>query len=206
MSLVIFSNNNEYDDKKSVEAELKNLHKTILKNRRIGSLHGKLNSAVKEKILTDFNMGKIDVLVSTSVVEVGIDIKNATAMIIEDAQMFGLSQLHQLRGRVGRSDKKSFCFIFAKIEEGSVTKNRLKAFVQNDDGFELSSYDLKLRGPGSFFNVNQSGFSGINPLWFENSQLLKDCSEAANQVLPQINHYPRLNEIISDKMMVKHLD
>ncbi len=194
-----------YDDKKSVESEMRNIKKSILGKRRIASLHGKMKIKDKEKVILDFRRGEIDILVSTSVVEVGVDIPKATAMIIEDAQMFGLSQLHQFRGRVGRSDLKSYCFLFAKIEN-EITKKRLKAFIQNDDGFELSSYDLKLRGPGSMFDISQSGFSNINPLWFENSKLLDECSRSAKEVLDELDKYPNLKEEINSKISVTHLD
>ncbi len=195
----------EYDDKKSVDSEFKMLGKSILGKRRIALLHGRMKADEKEKVISEFRAGKYDILISTSIVEVGVDVPGATVMIIEDAQMFGLSQLHQFRGRIGRSDLKSYCFVFAKIETDT-TRNRLKAFVRTDDGFELSSQDLKQRGPGALFDTHQSGFAKINPLWFEDSDLLKNCSEAAREVLGDLQKYPLLHEEVISRISVKHLN
>jgi len=194
----------EFDERASVNSELEILNETILKKHKIALLHGKMSSRDKEKAVDNFRQNKINILVSTSVVEVGIDIKNLTAIVIEDAQMFGLAQLHQFRGRVGRGSEQSFCFVFAKLND-NITKERLKAFVRSDDGFALSQIDLRLRGPGSFFDKNQSGFSGINPIWFEDSKLLHDAVSAAKKI-KELSDYPALREIIERNITVKHLD
>lgn len=193
-------------DKKSVEMELSNLKKTALGKRKLAILHGRQSSAQKEEIMTNFKDRKIDILISTSVVEVGIDIPNATAMIIEDAESFGLSQLHQFRGRIGRGKDESYCFVFSKKIENSVSKERLKAFVQNDDGFNLANLDLKLRGPGAFFGSVQSGFSTINPLWFEDSQLLEEATLSAKIIAMELENYPELNNEIRSRVDIKHLE
>ncbi|MFH1910178.1 MAG: ATP-dependent DNA helicase RecG [bacterium] len=194
----------EFDERASVNSELEILKKTVLRKHKIALLHGKMSSRDKEKVVDNFRQNKINILISTSVVEVGVDIKNLTAIVIEDAQMFGLSQLHQFRGRVGRGSEQSFCFVFAKLND-NITKERLKAFVRSDDGFALSQIDLRLRGPGSFFDKNQSGFSGINPLWFEDSKLLHDAISAAKKI-KELSNYPALREIIQKNITVKHLD
>jgi len=120
-------------------------------------LHGKMKKVEKDEIMTSFNQNKINILISTTVIEVGIDIPNATVMLIEHAERFGLTQLHQLRGRVGRGSEKSYCIlVHRKITETS--KNRLRIMESTNDGFKISDEDLKIRGPGEFFGIRQSGF------------------------------------------------
>ena len=119
-------------------------------------MHGKLKAAEKDAIMSDFISGKIDVLVSTTVIEVGVDVPNATLMIIENAERFGLSQLHQLRGRVGRGSDKSHCILISDNKSDDV-QNRLKVFTSTNDGFKISEEDLKNRGPGDFFGSRQHG-------------------------------------------------
>lgn len=127
---------------------------------RIGVLHGKMKSAEKEKVMGDFAAGNTDVLVSTTVVEVGVDVPNATVMLIEDAQRFGLAQLHQLRGRIGRGDKQSYCIFVDTSGDGEENK-RLAILKNTNDGFKIASEDLKLRGPGDMFGIRQSGELGF---------------------------------------------
>lgn len=133
-----------------------------LPNIRIGMVHGKLASSVKNKIMEEFKNGIYDVLLATTVIEVGVDIKNATAMVILDANRYGLAQIHQLRGRVGRSDKQGYCFLVSKVEN-----ERLNILSRTTDGFEIASEDFKLRGPGNYFGDEQSGFVGLNYADFE---------------------------------------
>ena len=123
---------------------------------RVGLLHGKMKPADKEKAMRMFAEGKTDVLVSTTVIEVGVDVPNATLMIVEEAEKFGLSQLHQLRGRVGRSDRQSFCVLISDVK-GDEAEERLKAMCSCSDGFEIAKKDLELRGPGDFFGSRQHG-------------------------------------------------
>src|SRR5690606_13044105 len=125
------------------------------KSLRVGLLHGKLQPAVKEEIMASFAAGKIDVLVCTTVIEVGVDVPNATIMVIESPERFGLAQLHQLRGRVGRSDLQSHCYVM--LSEAKKPTRRLLAFAQSQDGFKLSEYDLELRGPGAIYGIAQHG-------------------------------------------------
>ncbi len=127
-----------------------------LKGVRVGLLHGKMKEKEKALIMENFKRKEIDVLVSTTVIEVGVDVPNATVMVIYNAERFGLSQLHQLRGRVGRSDVKSYCFV-TTASSNEQTLERLRIFIQNDDGFKISEHDCKMRGSGDFLGSRQSG-------------------------------------------------
>lgn len=153
--LITGSEAEEIKDVKSVEQETKRL-KESFPHRRIATLHGRMLPKEKEDVLRQFKAKEFDILVSTSVIEVGIDIPNSTIMIIEGAERFGLAQLHQFRGRVGRSDHQSHCFLFTTNAEQSRSP-RLKAMEKYDSGFQLAEIDLKLRGPGEIFGFRQSG-------------------------------------------------
>lgn len=143
-------------DLKSVKSYAKSLGEGAFKGYRIAVLHGQLPADKKEKIMQDFKDGETDILVSTTVIEVGVDVPNATVMLIENADRFGLSQLHQLRGRVGRGKDQSYCILITdNVNEDS--RKRLKALTATSDGFEISEMDLKLRGPGDFFGEAQHG-------------------------------------------------
>src|SRR5699024_7952784 len=123
---------------------------------KVGLMHGRLSNEEKDEMMQRFANNEIHILVATTVVEVGVNVPNATVMVIYDAQRFGLSQLHQLRGRVGRGDKQSYCILIAD-PKGEVGKERMKIMTETNDGFELSEHDLKLRGAGDFFGKKQSG-------------------------------------------------
>lgn len=147
--------NNPDNELRSVKVEYDKLQKTAFKHRRIGLLHGKLKANEKNNIMKQFAAGQLDILVSTTVVEVGVDIPNATVMIIENADQFGLSQLHQLRGRVGRSDHQSYCYLVAS--SSAQPTRRLREIEKSNDGFYLAEVDLKLRGPGEIYGQAQHG-------------------------------------------------
>lgn len=147
--------NNPDNELKSVQTEYKKLQNSVFKHRRIGLLHGKLKSEEKEAVMRQFAEGTIDILVSTTVVEVGVDVPNATVMVIEDADRFGLSQLHQLRGRVGRSTHQSFCYLVTSTS--AKPSERLREVEKSNDGFYLAEVDLKLRGPGEIYGRAQHG-------------------------------------------------
>lgn len=148
----------ESDDENVVSAidMHKNLQEAHFKNRNVGLVHGKLKSAQKDEIMQEFLSGRIDILVATTVVEVGVDVADATVMVIENAHKFGLSQLHQLRGRVGRSANKSYCILISDSGE-PVAVERLSTLAKTDDGFKIAEKDLLLRGPGEFFSGRQHG-------------------------------------------------
>ncbi len=154
--------------------------KSIFNNNRLGLLHGKMKAADKNSILDEFRSGAIDILVSTSVVEVGIDIPNASIMIIEGAERFGLSQLHQLRGRVGRGTMQSHCLLFSS---NNVPAPRLSFFAQTLDGMKLAEYDLKERGPGNIFGLEQHGFMEMRFASFSDSLLIHKTQEAVDKYL-----------------------
>ncbi len=143
-------------DIKNVTDYAKSLSENGFGSYNIGVLHGQMRSDAKEKIMRDFQNGRTDILVATTVVEVGVDVPNAAVMLIENADRFGLSQLHQLRGRVGRGEYQSYCILIAD-NAGETSRKRLKALSNSSDGFEISEMDLEIRGPGDFFGSAQHG-------------------------------------------------
>jgi len=167
---------------KAATTEHKRLSEEIFPEIPIGLLHGRLKSKEKEFVMQDFQDKKTKILVATAVVEVGIDIPNATVMIIEDADRFGLSQLHQFRGRVGRSEMQSSCFLFSNSSTQNA-KARLKALEENVDGFKIAEKDLKLRGPGQFMGTIQSGLPDIAMENLTNVKLIKISQEEAKNTL-----------------------
>jgi ATP-dependent DNA helicase RecG len=141
----------------------------VLSGQRIGLLHGRLSAEEKEAAMTRFQRGEIDVLVSTTVIEVGVDVANANVMVIEHAERFGLSQLHQLRGRIGRGAAKSYCILMTGGKLSEEASQRLDAMVRTGNGFEIADLDLQLRGPGEFFGTRQAGMPD-----FRVSNLVRD--------------------------------
>ena len=143
-------------DLKAAMDEADRLQREIFPEFKVGLMHGKLKSDQKDNIMKQFRAGKIQILVSTTVIEVGIDIPNATIMVVEHAERFGLAQLHQLRGRIGRGSEQSYCFLIAETKS-SPARARIKAMLESSDGFHIAEVDLRLRGPGDFFGTRQSG-------------------------------------------------
>ena len=144
------------DELQSVKAYYQDVAKALLPGCKVGLMHGKLKPAEKEKVMAAFKAGELDALVSTTVIEVGVDVPNATVMVIENAERYGLSALHQLRGRVGRGTGESWCFLVSD-HEGKATGERLHFLCHTQDGFEIAKYDLEHRGPGDFFGSRQHG-------------------------------------------------
>jgi len=157
---------------KAAVEEAERLQRDVFPDLRVGLVHGRLASDKKEAAMQAFNRGELDILVSTSVVEVGIDVPNATVMMIEGANRFGLSQLHQFRGRVGRGEHQSYCMLLAD-SVGVIAEERLKVIESSEDGFVLAEADLKLRGPGQFFGTRQSGFSDLKMASFSDLPTLE---------------------------------
>jgi ATP-dependent DNA helicase RecG len=152
---------------KAAIVEFEKLRSVIFPNRRVGLLHGRMKSNEKENIMEQFRRREIDILVATTVIEVGVDVPNATVMVIEHAERFGLSQLHQLRGRIGRGGQKGTCILIAPKTPGDDARMRLETMVRTTNGFEIAETDLKIRGPGEFFGTRQHGELGFhiaNPL------------------------------------------
>jgi ATP-dependent DNA helicase RecG len=141
---------------KAAEKMYEHLSKAVFPDLAVGLLHGRLPTAEKETVMERFVRGEVLILVSTTVVEVGVDVPNATVMLIEHAENFGLSQLHQLRGRVGRGRQQSYCILLT-ADLNDVARERVQTMVRTQDGFEIAETDLRLRGPGEFFGTKQSG-------------------------------------------------
>ncbi len=181
---------------KAVKQEYEKLSKKVFPDLKVAMLHGRMKSKEKEKIMKDFKAGKIDILVSTSVVEVGVDIPKATVMMIEGSERFGLAQLHQFRGRVGRSDIQSYCFLLTD-SPAKRTGQRLRAIVKAESGFELAEKDLEIRGPGSLYGVKQWGIPDLAMENLKNIALVEKTREAAKEILqesPDLKKYPPLRE------------
>tara|TARA_Y100001949_G_C15981608_1_gene328612 strand:+ start:260 stop:877 length:618 start_codon:yes stop_codon:yes gene_type:complete len=133
------------------------LSRDVFPERRVALIHGRLREGAKAEVLSAFARGEYDILVSTTVIEVGVDVPNATVMVVEQAERFGLAQLHQLRGRVGRGEHQSHCVFLYDRTVSKTGRARLKAVTETEDGFALAEKDLELRGPGDFFGTRQSG-------------------------------------------------
>ncbi len=167
---------------KAATEEYERLQKDVFPQRRIGLLHGRMKAKEKAKIMQAFADKELDILVSTSVIEVGIDVPNATIMIIEGADRFGLAQLHQFRGRVGRGDVQSYCLLFTD-SKSSTSSQRLKAMEKHHSGFDLAELDLQLRGPGEIYGTKQSGLPDFKMATLTDSELIYKTREAATDLL-----------------------
>ncbi len=177
------------------------LKNNVFSDYRLGLLHGKMKPKDKDKIMDEFARGEVDILVSTTVIEVGVDVPNATIMVIENADRFGLSQLHQLRGRVGRGSDQSYC-ILVSDSKSDAAKERLKLMKSTSDGFKIADYDLKTRGPGDFFGKRQHGLPNLVIAdMLEDMDTLNKCRECAEEMLrydSKLDHYPLLAKQISN--------
>jgi ATP-dependent DNA helicase RecG len=147
---------------KAATEEYERLAREVFPKLKVGLLHGRLHNEEKESVMDQFRRGELNILVATTVIEVGVDVPNATVMVIEHADRFGLAQLHQLRGRVGRGKDKSHCILIAPKTIKGDGRARIEAMVATTNGFELAERDLKLRGPGEFFGTRQSGDAALS--------------------------------------------
>lgn len=197
---------NPDNEVKSVQAEYKRLKNSVFGHRRIGLLHGKMKSAEKDAVMRDFKDGKYDILVSTTVVEVGVDVPNATIMIIENADRFGLAQLHQLRGRVGRGAHQSYCYLM--MSTTNKPSERLREVEKSDDGFYLAEVDMNLRGPGEIYGRMQHGALNLQIATLADTELISRAQKAAQwfieheidlskyaQLHRHVAHYQRLTTL-----------
>ncbi|MBI3261396.1 hypothetical protein HYZ64_03455 [Candidatus Berkelbacteria bacterium] len=193
-------------EKKSALKEYDKLRKEIFPDLRIGLLHGRLSSPQKAKIMDDFTHGKLDILVSTAVIEVGIDIANATIMMIEGAEQFGLAQLHQLRGRVGRGEHQSYCLLLPGSDD-AIEHQRLTAMVKTNSGLELAEYDLKFRGPGELIGIRQHGLPNFQMASLTDRALIEEVQTIAAAVVDYgIEKLPALKAKLEAFEEVEHLE
>jgi ATP-dependent DNA helicase RecG len=197
---------NSMNELKSVQEEYKKLRVGPFKHRKIGLLHGKLKPSEKEAVMAEFSSGETDILVSTTVVEVGVDVPNATVILIENADRFGLAQLHQLRGRVGRSDHQSYAFLM--MSDSKAPSQRLKELEKSNDGFYLAEVDLKLRGPGEIYGRAQHGELNLQVATLSDSKMIARAQKEARlfvesgsdllqykELAKQVEQYQRLTKL-----------
>ncbi|PIR78710.1 MAG: hypothetical protein COU28_00125 [Candidatus Magasanikbacteria bacterium CG10_big_fil_rev_8_21_14_0_10_36_16] len=199
-------------EKKSVLVEFEKLSKQIFPDLKVDYLHGKMpaqggsasgGKRSKDSVMNDFKDGKIDILVSTSVVEVGVNIPNASVMMIEGAENFGLAQLHQFRGRVGRSSYQSYCFLFT-TKSSVKSKERLEFFEKTSDGFALAEYDLEVRGPGAVYGVAQSGMMNLKIATMQDKEIIKLARDVARGM--DFQKYPSLKKKVGEWEKSVHLE
>jgi ATP-dependent DNA helicase RecG len=172
-------------DLNSAQTVYERLSKQVFPDLRVALMHGRLKTKEKLSVMEAFGRGEIDILVSTTVIEVGIDQPDATLLVVENAERFGLSQLHQLRGRVGRSSIESFCILMSDSEDPLV-KRRLTVLCKNNSGFMIAEEDLLLRGPGDFFGVEQHGLPDFKVAnLYEDSELLKEAYRLCDALFKQ---------------------
>ncbi len=190
-------------DLKSAVTEARRLQADVFPTLRVGLLHGQMKQAEKDKVMMDFKEKRYDILVSTVIIEVGIDIPNATVMVIVHAERFGLSQLHQLRGRIGRGNEQSYCLLFGN-PNSNVSAERLKIMTRTHDGFKIAEMDFRLRGPGEFFGTRQHGLPELKI-----SDLMKDFSilkKARDDAFELVSEDPQLTMVTHLKIRQKVLE
>lgn len=193
---------------KAVEDEYKKLSEEVFPDLKVAMLHGKMKPKEKNEIMEKFKDKRYGILVSTSVIEVGVDIQNATIMMIENSERFGLAQLHQFRGRVGRGEHQSYCLLFSSSADKNINQ-RLKALVECNDGFELAEKDMGIRGPGEFFGVKQSGLPDLAMTSLANIELIKKARLEARLLLkedPNLNNYQLLKERLERFQRLTHFE
>ena len=191
----------QQDERKAVTEYAKMLQEQVFPDLKVAFVHGKMKAKEKDAVMTAFANRETDILVSTTVIEVGVDVPNAAVMVVENAERFGLSQLHQLRGRVGRGQHQSYCILISD-NQNEETKARLKVMTKTTDGFKIAEEDLRLRGPGDFFGVRQHGLPGLRIADIGcDTKLLREAQEAAESLLaadPELTRHPATAERITE--------
>ena len=206
--VLLRADGNNLSDLKAVTTEAKRLKKDIFPNYNIEIMHSKMTKEKKEKVMRDFYEHKIDILVSTSVIEVGVNVPNATSIIIEGAERFGLAQLHQLRGRVIRSNHQSYCYLFADAKS-DVTINRLKALTKAANGFELAELDLSLRGAGLLGGDKQWGITDVGMEALRNIKMVEAARNEAIHIIEKdedLRSSPLLAKTLASKNLKLHFE
>ena len=176
----------------------------IFKDFKLDLLHGKLKGHEKDNVIDKFRSGQTDILVTTPVVEVGVDIPQASIMLIEAAERFGLAQLHQLRGRVGRAGQQAYCLLFTE-SDSEKTQKRLQALESSNSGLELAEIDLKMRGPGQIFGTSQHGFIDLRFASYTDEQLISQTKHLSLQLFPEIHKYPELKNQLEQRT-IHHIE
>lgn len=192
---------------KAVQDEYTRLSTSVFPDAKVAMLHGRMKAKEKQAVMQEFKEGWHDILVSTSVIEVGVDVPNATIMLVEGADRFGLAQLHQFRGRVGRAEHQSYCFLIP-TDEGA-GKKRLAALERTDDGFALAEADMAIRGPGEFFGIKQSGMPDLTMAALANVDLIKKARVAARALMksdPDLKRYPLLKAQLDSFRKMSHFE
>jgi ATP-dependent DNA helicase RecG len=193
---------------KAATEEHKRLSENIFPDLKIGLLHGRMKPKGKEEVMNNFKNKDLDILVSTSVIEVGVDVPNSTIMVIEGSERFGLAQLHQFRGRVGRSEHQSYCFLFTE-SASETTNKRLKALIESEDGFKLAEKDLEIRGPGEFIGKRQSGIADAAMQHFSDVKLIQQARIEAQSLFefdPKLEKFPELKQALEKFDKDVHLE
>jgi len=197
-----------WQEVKAAKEEYRKLSQEIFPDLKVGLLHGKMKTNEKEQVMEDFKNRKIDILVSTAVVEVGVDIPNASIMLIEGAERFGLAQLHQFRGRIGRGEAQSYCFLLTESNSKYINQ-RLKALISCQNGFELAEKDLTIRGPGDFLGSRQWGLPDLIMASLTDISLIEKTKEEVNKILnedPELKKYPLLQKKLEQFKGKIHLE
>jgi len=187
---------NEESELKAAVKMYRELSGVVFKDLKVGLLHGRLDAELKDQVMRMFQKGELQILVATTVIEVGVDVPNATVMVIEHAERFGLAQLHQLRGRIGRGAAKSHCILMTGGKVSEEGQKRLDAMVRTNDGFQIAELDLELRGPGEFFGTRQAGMPSFRVAnIIRDAQLLEAAKREAAAVLAGPNSEVSAEEI-----------
>ena len=191
--LILESEAERMENIKAAENEFKTLSSTVFANQKIGLLHGRMKSKEKKEAVEKFKNGETKILVSTPVIEVGIDVPEASIMVIESAERYGLASLHQLRGRVGRGGQPGYCLVFMS-NNSRAGYSRLKKLEEINEGIKLAEIDMKMRGHGDIYGTMQHGFKKLKYADINNLELLEKTKTAAQKIFSELDNYPKLKD------------